>query len=284
LDKIAKFFQKLLSLSHAESKGFVKLLIICIVALALLYIPRYLQRSNRQITAEELKSLDSLVNLLEARSERKESVALFRFDPNRISLDSLLLLGLDQSVSQRLIKYRDKGGRFTEREDLKMIYGLSEVFYDRVFQFIDLPANVSVPRSGHVATSLNINNVLPQQLQSIPMIGEVLSNRIVKYRDALGGYISEDQFDEVYGLSPDAADNLRKLTFVDPNFKPKLLNINEDSLVVLKRHPYISDALAEDIVRFREINSIIKSEKVLSNFKSLDKSTFEKLILYLDFS
>ena len=115
------------------------------------------------------------------------------------------------------------------------------------------------------------------------MIGKVLSLRIVRYRDALGGYISEEQFDEVYGLPAEAAVSLKSLVYISKSFKPRLINVNEDSLLALQQHPDISDVLAEDIVRFREINTIIESEKVLSNFKSIDKSTFEKLILYLEF-
>ncbi len=62
-----------------------------------------------------------------------------------------------------------------------------------------------------------------------------------------------------------------------------MIRINHDDFDRLKRHPYISDQLAEDIIRYREINSSIESEKVLANFKSIDKRYFKKLILYLDF-
>ena len=115
------------------------------------------------------------------------------------------------------------------------------------------------------------------------MIGNVLAARIVKYRDLLGGFVNKNQLREVYGLQDIALGNLKSATFISSGFKPRLLKINRDSLEMLQNHPYISDKLAEDILRFREINSTIESEKVLANFISIDKSKFEKLILYLDF-
>lgn len=115
------------------------------------------------------------------------------------------------------------------------------------------------------------------------MIGDVLASRIVTYREMLGGYITEEQLDEVYGLSDEALRNVKSSVFIRDGFKPRLIKINSDSLNALKSHPYISGQLAEDIIRFREINTTIESEIVLANFKSVDKSNFEKLIFYLDF-
>ena len=66
-------------------------------------------------------------------------------------------------------------------------------------------------------------------------------------------------------------------------FRSRKIKINALDREGLAKHPYISDKLAADIVRYREVNNRIESEKVLANFKSVDKSNFKKLILYLDF-
>lgn len=115
------------------------------------------------------------------------------------------------------------------------------------------------------------------------MIGDVLSVRIVRYREVLGGFISMDQIEEAYGLSDEAIASLKSSAFIENDFRPHQIKVNFDSMNVLKSHPYISNDLAEDMIRYREINSIIESETVLANFKSVDKSNFQKLILYLDF-
>jgi DNA uptake protein ComE-like DNA-binding protein len=84
-------------------------------------------------------------------------------------------------------------------------------------------------------------------------------------------------------LEKPALDALKTRAFVQKDFIPERLKVNQATAEELMRHPYISRQLAEDIVRVREINGAIESEKLLVNFKSVDKGNFEKLISYLDF-
>ncbi len=46
----------------------------------------------------------------------------------------------------------------------------------------------------------NLNTASASDLLPINGIGPVLSNRIIKYRDAMGGYTHKDQLYKVYGL------------------------------------------------------------------------------------
>lgn len=280
MEKLVIFFQRLFYLSNAESKGFVKLLAVCLLAIAVMYLPNYFFQGDMQATAEDTRVLDSLVSVLENKGKLHQIEARFSFDPNILSVDSFVLLGFKKEIAQRIVNYRNKGGQFHVRRDLTKIFGLSDQEYEKVYDYIDLPDSL---HSSTQSIFRNLNEITAFEMQSIPMIGQVLAARIVKYRELLGGFVSKDQLNEVYGLSEEAAEILQNSVFINPNFRPRLIRVNHDSLKILKKHPYISEVLAEDIVRYRDINSIIESEKVLANFKSLDKSSFEKLILYLDF-
>ena len=87
----------------------------------------------------------------------------------------------------------------------------------------------------------------------------------------------------MYGLEEPTISNVAKSAFIAKDFRPRKIQINNASVADLMRHPYISNDLAKDIVKFRELNGAIGSETVLAAFKSLDKSNYKKLILYLDF-
>ena len=194
-----------------------------------------------------------------------------------------MLLGFDKKIAERIKNYRDKEGVFYTKKDLQKICGLTDQLFTRMHRYIDLPDSLTISGIQKSNVPVNINEANATQLTEIPMIGEVLSARIIGYRKLLGGFVALGQLKEVYGLSDDALESLKSTTFIKADFKPRLVKINYDSLDVLSRHPYISYQLADDIVRFRKINSIIESETVLANFKSVDKSKFKKLILYLDF-
>ncbi len=283
LDKIYHRISNFLKLSHKEARGFVSLLIFSIIALILLLFPKIVSRQYSNIDPAEVKQLDSLVAILAIDDQSDQNHALFLFNPNKISLDSLVLLGFKTSVAQRLVNYRTKGGRFIYKQDISKIYGITATWMQDLYSFIDLPDRAVGSKAKKATIKFDLNKAGVEQLETITGIGRVFASRIVKYRDVLGGFVSKVQLEEIYDMPEDALRNLKSDTFISSAFKPQKIKINHDNLESLQKHPYISDHLAEDIIRFREVNATIKSEKVLVNFKSVEKSKFEKLILYLDF-
>ena len=76
------------------------------------------------------------------RPERMVSKAdtLFRFNPNTISADSLVLLGFTPGQAQVVLNYREKGGVFRRKEDFAKIYSVSARMYERLQDYITVPA------------------------------------------------------------------------------------------------------------------------------------------------
>ena len=149
--------------------------------------------------------------------------------------------------------------------------------------YIELPDRIAQRNPKKSSYPLDINRATLQELAKISGIGNRIASRIVSFRNSLGGFISKDQYKEIYEISPLVLKNLKISTTIKAGCKPEMISINSATQEELALHPYISKKLAEDIVRFREINNKIDSETVLANFKSVDKSNFKKLILYLDF-
>ena len=63
--------------------------------------------------------------------------AFFTFDPNSCPADSLHLLPLPQKVIQNLIKYREKGGSFTKKEDMAKIYGMGD-YWKEISSYVNI--------------------------------------------------------------------------------------------------------------------------------------------------
>ena len=240
-------------------------------------LPAFYEKEPAPVSKAESKYLDSLAALLSKTSKKTE---LFSFEPNNISLDSLLLLGFQEAVAQRLVKYRSKGGVFKTKGDIGKIYGLDSAFMDELFPYIQLPDAISAKANKNY---VDINRATKDDLIQSVGLNSAMAGRIIGYRHVLGGFVELDQLSEVYDLSDDFIKQVKRQTYIAQDFEPGKIQVNQASLEDLRAHPYISYNLAEDIIRFREINSSIESEKVLYNFKSVDKSNFETLILYLDF-
>ncbi len=120
-------------------------------------------------------------------------------------------------------------------------------------------------------------------LQLLHGIGPTFADRIVRYRNRLGGFVSTDQLLEVYGFSPELLAHIAPYIKVDTT-QIRTIPINTIALKELIRHPYVEYYQARDIVRLRQQGILIHSIDDLRAVPSMTDSTIEKLIPYIDFS
>ena len=69
----------------------------------------------------------------------RKKYALFPFNPNTITLDSLQLLGFSKKQALTIIHYREKGGRFRRKEDFSKMYTVSREKYLELEPYIIIP-------------------------------------------------------------------------------------------------------------------------------------------------
>lgn len=98
---------------------------------------------------------------------------------------------------------------------------------------------------------LDINRATATEFAQLRGIGEVLSNRIVKYREKLGGFISVEQVGTTYGIESSVFLEIKSNLKQSESYEIKTKNFNTESAEQLASHPYISKKLASQIVNFR---------------------------------
>jgi len=138
---------------------------------------------------------------------------LFVFDPNTLDKDGFIKLGLSQKTANTLINYRNKGGYFKTPEDIRKIYSLSKADADRLIPYVHIVPSTAkqndVIKQEQPVTNtysnqykkININTATAEEWKIFPGIGEVIANRIVKFRTSMGGFKSVNQVAKTYGLS-----------------------------------------------------------------------------------
>ena len=135
----------------------------------------------------------------------------------------------------------------------------------------------------HYIDMFDLNEADTGVLRLVRGIGPVLSNRIVKYRDLLGGYYSLEQLHEVYGLSDSVILALDTLSIIRPSFEPLKLLINTSGENELKKHPYLTYNEAKAIVAYRFQHGDFETIEDLSGVVLLDTLKIRKLKPYLEF-
>ncbi len=129
---------------------------------------------------------------------------------------------------------------------------------------------------------LNLNGCDSADLEKLPGIGPVLSARIIKYGNLLGGYADTRQLLEVYGLREDVFETISGMVRADTSGLRRI-RINTDDYRDILRHPYFESEHVTAIVRYRERTGSISSweEMVDNNLIPLEKR--ELLRHYISF-
>jgi len=231
---------------------------------------------------------DSLMALLDLNAQlvavEKDSIVFHPFDPNVISEEALIDLGLNQSVASCIASYRSKGGRFRTREDVLKIYRMDTTWYKKAkpWMQIESPREHASPlvTSKKAIVREDINTADTLQLQDVYGIGPALSRRIVKFRDRLGGFHSLSQLNEVYGLDSLVVGRVARQFEVKAGYEPRKINLLAATLEELATHPYINRRQAQAIIAYR-LQHGIDSLGQLRNLPQLDDPWFDKIAPYL---
>ncbi len=132
-------------------------------------------------------------------------------------------------------------------------------------------------------TPFNINQADVAELSAISGIGKVFSNRIIQYRNLLGGFVSSSQFEEIYGLKEEVYSQLANSVFIDLE-SIETINLNEVSLDELKQHPYFNWTLSNAIVNYRYHHGDFKSKSNIKKIHLVNDEIYRKIAPYISVS
>ena len=280
MDSLRKWF----SFSKGE-----RVAIITILALILLLILACLFRPSRKSLSDaSLHNLDSLLALRQAaielqqrqQAEKPQEVAElhpFPFNPNTLTEEEWLQMGLTDRQVRNIMNYKAKGGKFYSKNDLGKLYTISEEEFAQLEPFIVLP---EVARSASGKTSskkqeklsfeekakpekkaipiVDLNTVDSTTLVELPQIGPYTAVRIIEFREKLGGFIDKEQLRDVKGMD-DA-----RFAAIQPYInlcavEIRKVDVNRADFKTLVHHPYLNYEQVKRIVNQREKRGMIKN-------------------------
>jgi DNA uptake protein ComE-like DNA-binding protein len=132
-----------------------------------------------------------------------------------------------------------------------------------------------------IKTVLDVNHANASDFQRVYGIGPVYSERIVKFRNALGAFVHMDQLYQVYGLDSVVVKAIKASFSVQDTPVTHKISVNSASEYELQRLPFFTKELAEKIVRERATNGLFNDFYEISNILSLPEDKIEIIKLYL---
>jgi competence protein ComEA len=274
-----------MSLTKKEWNGMVVLLIVIALVLAAPYVSQWLRKDSTINVSEfnaALAQLNKANHSGQGSSESNavnKSVSLSKFNPNGISKQQWVALGLTERQAAIIKNYEAKGGRFYKAADLKKIYGLTQQDYNRLAPYINLPTG-NYNTTGKSIVELNTAD--SAKLITVQGIGPAFATRIVYYRERLGGFVNKEQLKEVYGLDDIKYKEISSSLKVNPAHIRKI-NINTVTFDKLRLMPYLSYKQVNAVIEYRKQHGNYASIEDLKNIAIIDDVILRKIGPYLVF-
>ena len=286
------FLRKWFGFSKGERIAIITVLAaILILVLACLFHP-----TRQSLSEESLHNLDSLLALRNAAIETQrqqqaektqEAAELhpFPFNPNTLTEEEWLQIGLTDRQVRNIMNYKAKGGKFYSKNDLGKLYTISEEDFAQLEPYIVLPevsrstsgkntksyaqSDFSAPSTGSGTASptakpekkeipvVDLNTVDSTTLVELPQIGPYTAMRIIEFRDKLGGFIDKEQLRDVKGMDE------ARFTAIQPYInlgavEIRKVDVNRADFKTLVHHPYLSYEQVKRIFNQREKRGMIK--------------------------
>ena len=210
-------------------------------------------------------------------------------NPNTATLEDFLQIGLTRIQANNCINYRNKGGHFYKKDDLKKIYSISEDDFARIEPFITIPKTnkpleIKTTNDKKTVTktinTVNINVCDTTELMQLPKIGSFRARKIIERRERLGGFYSVEQLCDINSLDSSVVAEIRAYIIIDTAAIRKI-NINTASFKEIVAHPLISYEQTKKIMQYKSIvKNISNPEELLIN-NILEREEYEKIKFYV---
>lgn len=277
-----------------QRRGILSLIIVMILIQV-----GYFYWSTRRTTFDSSSdkswlAMQSVIDSLKNRPTTTKAV-IYPFNPNFITDYKGYKLGMKLEEINRLVAFRAQNKFVNSAEDFQKVTGVSDSLLNAISPFFKFPDWVNKQKnnpnykpyakfeSAKKIVQIDINEATPEDLIKLYGIGPALSERILKQKEQLGGFVSMTQMESIWGLSPEVIENLNKHFLVKSVPSVKKIKINSLSTKELAKFPYFNFTIAKEIVTFRSMNGEIKSIEDLAKINGFPSEKIGFIALYLEF-
>ncbi|MGN7514920.1 MAG: ComEA family DNA-binding protein [Allomuricauda sp.] len=236
------------------------------------------------LNSSEQHKIDSL------KAHQPEAIPkVYPFNPNYISDYKGYTLGLSASELDRLFAFREQGKFVNSAKEFQTVTQISDSLLHLISPYFKFPDWVrknqtvkkTLSKPKKITAIQDLNSATAEDLKSVYGIGETLSERIVKFRDRLGGFLVNGQLYDVYGLKPEVVERaLLKFQVIELPLVTKI-NINKARAEELSQLIYIDKLLASNIIDYRDKNGLFVSLQELSQVDQFPTEKLDRIALYL---
>lgn len=272
-------------------------LLVGIISMLQLALFRLGSPEPPRLTAAETQWL-AMQKLVDSMSRQQQARRTARkFNPNFLDDARGYRWGMSVAQIDRLLAFRQTGKFVNSADEFQRVTQVPDSVLARMAPYFSFPEWVNKRKGGTLtrdqdwmrvrkvekpAVITDINTATQEELMAVYGIGPGYSKRILAMREQLGGFVSMQQMQDVYGLPANVVEALNKKFAILSTPALRKIRINEASLSELARFPYFRYALAREIVAYRSMNGGVKSAGDLEKIKNFPTDRIDIISLYLE--
>jgi DNA uptake protein ComE-like DNA-binding protein len=244
---------------------------------------------------QQQNSIDSLKEVTQENATK-----IYPFNPNFISDYKGYKLGMTVEQIDKLHNLRKQNKYVNSNAEFQKLTGVSNDWMKQYAPYFKFPDWVKNKPSNKYPSNFeskyqkfekketkivvqDINTANQEELEKVYMIGEKLALKIIAEREKFDGFSDMEQLSFIWGISPEAIEDLNKKFQIKSVGNLKKIKINELPINELKQFPYFNYTIAKNIVTYRSMNGDFKNIEDLTNVKQFPVEKLKILALYLEF-
>jgi DNA uptake protein ComE-like DNA-binding protein len=287
------FIKSILSYSKSQRIGVLLFFIIVILVQGIYYCYDFNNLENNNV--EEAKWLANQSKMDSLKFESKNyKPTIYPFNPNFITDFKGYKLGMSVAEIDRLLAYRKQNKFVNSAAEFQAVTKVSDSLLKAISPYFKFPDWVNNKKNNFKSFDkkefqkpekivvLNINEASKEDLMKVYGIGDKISDRILTEKQKYGAFVSMEQMDNIWGLSPEVIEKLKVSFTVKSAANAKKIAINNASVKELTQFPFFRYQLAKDIVIYRTMNGDLKIED-LPKIKGFPVDKIKIIALYLEF-
>ncbi|WP_407557615.1 ComEA family DNA-binding protein [Winogradskyella sp. 4-2091] len=286
--------------SNQQRNGiFLLLALIVIIQCLYWFVPNLYINSKEELpeNINEIEAFRNEIDSLRLVEIENKKPKIYPFNPNYITDYKGYSLGMSNEEIDRLHKFRSTNQWVNSAKDFQNVTKVSDSFLAKISPYFKFPEWVTNPKpksrgynnsysksstSKSYNQKIDLNIATANQLRIVYGVGEKLSERIIKYRNKFsGGFISDIQLNEIYGLEQEVIERIKNDFTVKTPRSIQTYNLNtatRDQLVTIQ---YIDYEIANNIIEERTLRDGFSSIDDLRMVEDFPLKKFEIIKLYL---
>ncbi|MBA6156397.1 helix-hairpin-helix domain-containing protein [Tenacibaculum sp. S7007] len=305
-----KIFKSHFWYNKRQRNGIFFLLLLIVILQAIYVYVDFFSKNQIAIEGEELLAFTEELDSLKRIELEKRKPKIYPFNPNFITDFKGYQLGMSIEEIDRLHSFRKKNRYVNSIKEFQEVTKVSDTLLNKIspyFKFPDwvvkrnqqnqkkkqsLKSNISIEskkdflkeisKESRTISTSDINKATQQDFETVNGVGEVISERIIKYRNKLQGYSYSSQLYEVSRLEKSTIKEILKVFKIYQKPTIQKINVNTATFKQVLKNPYIDYELCKKIFEYRDEVAELQQISELRNIKDFPLDKYERIVLYLD--